>query len=467
MKTPLRNIVAILTGDAGSRGIGFLVTMYLARTLAPASFGLINVGLAVLGYLTLLNVPGLQMLEVRNAAATTGGLQERAGSIISFRLLAAPLLIGLTWGILGVVGVGAETRDVILLYALALLPLALSLDWLFQGKEDFRRVTASRLLNAIVVAAATVVLVRSNLDVRLTAVAFFAGSIAATMYLGVRYRRLYGMPSVRWDPSAWGGILRDNAPVGAAMFLSQSVTNLPPLVIGVLMSNADVGMYSAAMKMAFMMLIVDRTFSALFLPLATRYAVTRTAEFSKLLSVSTKAIAVVLVPLIIIACIVAEPAVGLVFGPGYEEAVPLFRILSLFVLITVFNSVFIATLLAFGRTKEYSMIVGTGGAFIIISVCGLTLLVGAAGAGAGVVLGEMAILAMLVRGVSRLTRIPGPAEILKPAAAGVVMAAAGLLSSGLHVAVSLAVSLGAFVLVLVVVGGVPRAEFRYLKERLV
>ena len=72
MKQPLKNIISIVSGDAGGRVIGFFVTVYLARILSPSSFGLINIGLAVLGYLSLIGSPGIQMVETRNAAAVEG-----------------------------------------------------------------------------------------------------------------------------------------------------------------------------------------------------------------------------------------------------------------------------------------------------------------------------------------------------------------------------------------------------------
>ncbi len=162
MKKPVRDILAILTGDIGARGVGFLVTLYLARVLAPASFGIISIGMAVLGYLSLLGSPGIQMVETRNAAAVEGGMPERTGAILSLRLVLAPLLICATYAGAWIAGVPEATRDVTALYALSLIPMALSLDWLFQGKEDFRGVMTSRLVNSVVFGLCVLLFVRTG-----------------------------------------------------------------------------------------------------------------------------------------------------------------------------------------------------------------------------------------------------------------------------------------------------------------
>jgi len=467
MKAPLRNILAILAGDAGSRVIGFIVTVYLARILLPASFGLINIGLAVLGYLSLVNSPGIQILEARNAAATEGGLRPRVGAILSFRVFLTPVLLLAAWGVLRAAGVGPDARDVILLYGLSLIPMALSLDWLFQGKEDFRVITASRLLNALVFAGFAFALVRTDQDVRMTAIAFLAGNIAAVVYLWVRYTRRFGPPPLGWDFAAWKGILRDNAPVGAAVLLTQSVTNLPPIAIGIFLSNTDAGMYSAAMKLAFVVLIIDRTLNAFFLPLATRYAVSRKEEYPKLLGVSVKAVVVTLIPLLISAWIVAGPAIRVVFGPGYDAAMPLFRVLTAYVFVTMLNSLFVCTLMAFGRTKEYALVVGAGAIVVCASVILFTALSGTAGAAWGIVLGETLILLMLIRAASRVTSIPGGPGLLKAGIAGALMATAAVLLDAAHPVVTLIAANAVYLGALAATGGIPHAEIRYLKERLV
>jgi O-antigen/teichoic acid export membrane protein len=467
LKKPVRDILAILAGDVGSRAVGFFVTLYLARVLAPASFGIINIGLAVLGYLSLIGSPGIQMVETRNAAAAAGGMPERAGAILSMRLVLSPLLVVLTYVAVTLGGVQAATRDVIALYSLSLIPMALSLDWLFQGKEDFRGVMVSRLINSLVFGTAVILFVRTESQIRLTPLAFLAGNAAAALVLGVMYRRRYGLPVVGWNPAEWGRVLRANVPAGAAMFLAQSVANLPPIVIGILLSNADAGVYSAGMKLIFLLLLVDRTLNSLFLPAATRYAVTRTEEFPALLSAALTAIVVVMVPVLIGTCIIARPAVSLIFGNGYEGAVPVVRVLTGYVLLTLLNSIMVCTLMAFGRTKTYSVIV-SGGAFIVcVTVVICTALFGAAGAGAGIIAGESVMLFLLVRAVSRVSVLPPLAVLARPALAGGAMAASAVGLSGVPPLVSLAASSALFVIVLLLIRGLPRREIRYLRERLI
>ena len=467
MKKPALNILSIAGGDVGSRAIGFLVTLYLARVLAPAAFGMISIGLAVLGYLSMLGNPGIQMVEARNAAATEGGMTERAGAIISLRLVLAPLLIGLASIVLLSSAIPGESRLVIWLYCLSVIPMALSLDWLFQGKEDFRRVMIARLVNALVFALLVLLLVRSATAVAFTPIAFLGGNTAGIAYLGAGYLRRYGRPAIRWNPAAWLRVLGDNAPAGLAMLLAQSVINLPPIMIGIYLSNAEAGVFSAGMKLIFTLLIVDRTLNALFLPVATRFAVGRPGEFPGLLSAAVSAIMVIMVPALVATGIVAGPVVGLLFGDGYEGAVPVVRILTGFVFLTLLNSLFICTLMAFARTRAYAVIVGGGALALCVAVVAGTALGGTQGAAWGVVAGEGIVLALLVAAAARSTELPPARTVLKPLVAGTAMGAAAVFLADLSPWLSVCACLSIFALILLAIGGIPRDDIRYLREKLV
>jgi len=467
VKKPALDILSIAGGDVGSRAVGFLVTLYLARVLAPASFGTISIGLAVLGYLALLGSPGIQMVETRNAAATEGGMKERAGAILSLRLALAPLLIVLGYIVALLYGVPGETRIVIGLYSLSLVPMALSLDWLFQGKEDFRRVMFSRLMAAVIFAILVLFLVRSASAVAFTPVAFFGGNAAGAAYLAAGYFRRFGRPLLRWDPTAWFRLLGENAPAGLAMFLAQSVTNLPPIVIGIFLSNADAGIFSAGMKLIFLLLIVDRTLNALFLPVATRFVVGRKEEFPELLSAALNSIVVVMVPVLVVTSVLAGPLVLFLFGAGYEGAVPVVRVLSGYVILTLLNSLFVCTLMAFGRTRAYATVVGGGAVVLCGAVIAGTALAGTQGAAWGVDVGEAVVLAALLYASSRLTRLPSARVVARAIFAGAVMVGAALFMAGQSPWLSAIASLALYVVVLVGTGGLPRGDIRYLRERLV
>jgi O-antigen/teichoic acid export membrane protein len=467
MKAPMRNILALISGDAASRGLGFLVSVYLARVLAPDSFGLISVGLSVLAYLALINGPGIQLVETRNAAASPDGLPARVGSVLSMRLALVVPILGLTALVMLVLDTPVAARAAVLAFGLSLIPLAASLEWFFQGKEDFPSLTYSRIATMAAYAGLCVVVVRYPGDVMPAALAYLAGNLIGAAWLLVVYGRRFALPGLSWNPRQWRDIFRHNAPVGVAAFLAQSSINLPPIVTALVLGNAAAGIYSAAMKFVLIGLVGDRLVASLFLPLVSRYAASRPADVPHLVRVGMKTASVAVLAGVFSAYFLAAPAVSFVFGAGYVDAVPVFRILSLYVALTILNSLLTGTLVAFHGTREYSRIMTAGA--VVLAACAflLTPRFGLAGMAWSVVAGEAMDLILLARAVGRHVALPPAADYLRllPSLASAPAAAVAL--AALPDAAMAVVVPAVFILVLRLTGALPSAELRFLREKVV
>lgn len=465
MKQPLKNAGALLIGDAGSRVIGFGVTVYLARILEPAGFGLITIGMAVLGYLLLAASPGIQTVEVRNVAASREVNPGRVGAVLSLRVALALLLLPAAWLAAAFVIEDPGTRTLVLLYAVALLPLALLLDWFFSGRERFGVVAGARLLNAGVYGVSVVLLVRSAGDIILAPAAFILGAGAAAAMLLIRYRRECGPVAFRWDPPAWRRILGENVPVGLATLLGQNVTNLPPIVIGLVAGASAAGQFSAAMKLVFVLLMLDRLLNALLLPVMSRYVASRPEDVPRLFTAVGRSVLLVILPCAILCAVLASELVPLIFGEGYGEAAVLFRILVPYVVLTLLSSLHVMMLVAAGKERRYTLLMIVSSAVSALLVILLALVAGPAGAGWAVVGGEAVALMLLAREARPVTAVPIRQIILRPAAAALPMAACLLWLSWLHPLIAAAVGIVVFGLSVVLLGGVSGEDLRFLRGR--
>jgi O-antigen/teichoic acid export membrane protein len=467
MKRPLKNLLSLGLGDAASRVVGFLVTVYLARTMGPSDFGVFNIGFAVLGYLGLVASPGIQVLEARNAARLTGIDAERVGAVVSLRLVLALLLWGGTIGVSHLAIEDEMTRHVIILFAAALVPLALMLDWFFQGKEDFVVVGLAKLVNYAVYGSFVLVLVQSSRGPLMAAAAFGAGNVAGAVLLWTIYHHRCGPVGLQWSPVTWRHIAAAGVPVGAAMLLTQSAINLPPLVIGMIAGNTDVGWYSAAMKLVFFLLIIDRLLNALFLPAVTRYVTSRPDEAPYFVAITSKVIILAALPAVMLGVVLAPVAITWVFGSGYDDAIPVLQILMGFFLFTLLNSIYMATLIGAGREAVYTHNAAVGALLLVLMVVALTLLAGIEGAAFGVVAGEFLILALMMRATKLVLPLRLGTVVTRPMIAGIVMVLTAYFSREAGPPAAGALACAAYVVSIIALKGFTRQEFRFLRERFV
>ena len=468
MKRATKNVLAFVVGDAGGRFVGLWVTIYLARVLDPSGFGVMNIGLSMLGYLLLVGSPGIQTLEPRNVAAREGVDTARVDAILSMRLFFSVILVVLAWLVSTFVFFKSrETRDVVEFYSLSMVPLALFLDWFFQGKEHFVAISSSKITNALVYALCVFLLVHSFEDVRMTALAFGAGNVAASIVLLIFFKRRFGAIRLRWQPDAWRAILKANVPVGVATFFGQSVTNLPPLVIGFFATKADVGTYSAAMKVIYVLLLMDRVVNALLLPVVARYAASRREELPDLISTILKVLNVLVFPMALAGALGASTFIPFVFGPGYTASILVFQILVWYFAVTMMNSVFATVLIATGRERSFTRVMILGSIVTAMAIAILTGYLGTVGTALGVVLGEMTTTCLMTLRARRSIPFPFGRTLGSPlwalSAAGIV----ALCMQSFAISLVLLCSLTTYIAVLLLLKGVRGEEIRFLKERFV
>lgn len=465
MRGPIKKAAWFVAGDVGTRAVGFLVTVYLARTLGIEFFGVISVGIAVLGYLAQFSGSGIQLIEARNVASRQGADPGRIGDVLSLRLAISIVLIASVGAITYSLFTAIETADSISLHALVLIPLAINLDWFFQGKEQFGTLSSSKILGAIVYGLVVFLTISGPADFRYAPAALGLGGVASAVFLLVLFQSRFGNLIARPKPGNWPRLLREHVPVSFAMLLAQNAVNLGPIVLGALYGSGDAGLYSVGMKMIVTLLLLDRTFNGVYLPMASRIAATRPEEMSRILTISLKIAIIVTFPLALCFFAGANQIIDLIFGPGYDGAGHHFSILLVYLVATIPNSICGCSLIASGREAEYTKNLAIGSAVLGILVVVGAVVFGPLGAAGGVALGEWVMFGMFFRVVRKTTSVQ-VSSILRPMIAVSVMACSTALLIESNLVTTLGISLLAFVVTLFATRGLDQEEIIMLKERL-
>lgn len=467
MKRPAKNLVAFFAGEVGGRLIGFAISVYLARIVEVSAFGILNIGFAVLAYLAMVSSPGIQLLETRNVAASDRVDLSRVGSILSMRLfLSGVLLVWVAVGAFLFIN-NAETRDVVILVTCALFPMSFLLDWFFQGREDFAAVSYSKVVNSLGYGVMVVLLVHSHTDVRMAALSFVVGSSAAAFFLFMKFRRSHGRLDLGVRFASWKNILAENFHVGVVIFLAQSVQSFPPLLIGIVYSSAETGLYSAAMKLILLSLLLDRGLNALLLPAMSRYFSRGRDEIKRLFAVALRSLLMIILPAAIVGFAVSSMIVVILFGESYRRAIPVVQVLLAYGALTLVNTLFMTTLIGAKREKEYTRAMIPGTLAGVVAVVIFTFLAGIVGAAWGVVVGEFVTVVLMGIKTRRMLEWSAMRSLGPPLIAALAMSVALLLAGGMELPSQIGISILTYLILLVSLRGIRKDDILYLKEKLV
>jgi O-antigen/teichoic acid export membrane protein len=228
---------------------------------------------------------------------------------------------------------------------------------------------------------------------------------------------------------------------------------------------AGAGQLSAALKLIFALLMLDRALNALLLPVMSRYASTRPGDLPALIGVVGRTTLLVGLPITVLGIILAPWLVPLVFGAGYGEAVLLFQILLPYVGMTLLSSTYVVVLLAAGKERLYTRLMLAATGILVVLVVVLTVMFGPAGAAWGVLGGEACALVLLARAAHTMSGVPPASILVRPIAVSLPMIACLLLPPLVAPPAAAAIALALFLAALLIAGKGGRSDFRYLRER--
>ena len=386
MKQVTRNFLSLASSEIVRKVLGFLAVAYLARHLTLADFGLVSLGFTVLSYTINISSAGLDLFGIRQIAK--GADRDFVGRLVSLRLIIAAAVFVLTAVITSLIVRDPLTVRIIIIFNCSLFAYALLLEWLYQGREAMKTVSLGKSVTAAVYLALILLLVHSDIDLLWVAVAAVAGDFAMMMFYASKYRREGNSLRPVADLAAWKQMAGESLPLGVGTVLGQISANLAPVVLAILMTNVEVGLYSAASKLVVFLLLIDRVLGVLLLPASARLQASSPAQLSVRLGEAMKWILIAALPICLGGMLVSKDLIRIVFGENFVAASGLFGILVWFLCFTMIHTVYTSGLVAVAPSNVYGRVMMIGAVIYTLAVVLLTKFYGLYGTVFGVVVSE-------------------------------------------------------------------------------
>ena len=394
--------------DVARRILGFLAIAYLARKVGVQEFGAVSVGFAVLSYAVMVSAFGMPFYGTRETAR--GSPKNLINAIVSLRLVAGCIAyVGVV--IVCLLFVSRETAFLIIVFCLSLFPFSFLIEWYYQGKERMGFIGAGRMMSAVVYFGMIFLFVRSASDIVWVAIAAVAGDIIHAVYLWLMYRRVMQGEQFRFTLKGGRELLKSSFPLGYGSLIGGLSINVPQIALGILMTNHEVGLFSAASKLVLFLLMFDRVFGTLLLPASSRLQESSPALLTSTLTFSMKWILLLTLPICVGGTVLSGDIMLLVFGTQYADSALLFTVLIWFFMFTTLHTVYTSGLIAFGKEKIYAKVMLISGAIYLISIVGGILLFGVVGAAAAMVISEAATYFIMRKKYHEFSKIPLPGSL--------------------------------------------------------
>lgn len=341
--------MALGGGEAAARLAAFAATVYLARTLSPAMYGIVGVAMGVMLYLTQLADGGIELVGVPLVARNRARLAELAEPVLSLRFVAS-VALALVVVAAGLTVLPQPDGAVMASSALALVFTGLSVRWVHLGLERAGAIAVARTLGEIVALLAIVALVHGAGDVGNVPLAQFVGAAVTAAVLLVTLQRSGHRLEWRWSPAAARPVFARSRHLIVFTLLGLLLFNFDLIYLRLRSGAAAAGYYAAAYTMVAFAANLIVAFAHTVLPTLSRLE-REPAERDALYATACAQAFALALPVGVGAWYVAAQVVGEIFGAAYLPGVVALQWLAWSIPLAALRELPVVALIAAGQER--------------------------------------------------------------------------------------------------------------------
>jgi O-antigen/teichoic acid export membrane protein len=324
------NTVAQTIANLVTRFSHVLLTFFMARTLQATGIGIYSTAIAYFGLIDVATNMGATTFLVREIAKEPSKTNRYVVHFSVVGTVVTIVVLALFWAVLPYLGYSAELTTSMYIIVLALIPGTLNAvqQSVFVAHQRVKFVTYTTFFSAILNIGVSIYLLRQGYGVvglMATLVVIQYLVMIAYFYFISRY-----ITRLHWEFefSFARQMLREIKTFAALSILGALFAQPEIIILSLLASEAQVGYYSAAFKVAGLWLFISQIYMTNVYPVLSRSFHLEDQKFQIIRDKSIKYLLAISLPLAVGIMVTAEPIVNLLYGPGFEVSVLPLQILA-------------------------------------------------------------------------------------------------------------------------------------------
>jgi O-antigen/teichoic acid export membrane protein len=310
--------------------VGFLVIAVMTRYLAKDQMGEFFLAAAIGAVAAQATELGTTRHLIRSVASDRTAALHNLGQVISMRLPA--MLLSFAVVNTACLVVKPSLLDTLLLVSFYLLlqDMQFSFNAFFTGLEHYGYRTGIEVTGQALLAGLTLLLASHGGGLHAILYAYVGAYASVLAVTTTIVRRQYGPFHLRWDLEELRGVARLSLPILAVTLLDTVHFKADTVMMGFMRPLSDVAAYAAAYRLFEVSRLVIRPVALIFYPICVTLAAKHDwPELERVFRKLTRTSLLFGVVTTLGVVALAGVAVPLVFGPKYEDSVPLVRVLFL------------------------------------------------------------------------------------------------------------------------------------------
>ncbi|MFA6047396.1 MAG: flippase [Parcubacteria group bacterium] len=336
----------------------------ITRYLGQKGFGDYATVLAFFSLFAALSDLGLYSISTREISREGADETKIMGNMFSLRILSSLVVLILAPAIVYFFPYSPEVKGGIIIAAGSyVFSCAYQiLNGVFQKNLAMDKVAFSETLGKALQVILVIMAVKYDLGfVWIIWALFFymVFSFALVFWWSRRYIKI----RPQFDFSYWKKFLKESYPIGIAAVISFLYFKMDTILLSVMRSSSDVGIYNAAYKVVENITFFPGMIMGLIFPIMSHSIFTDKARFLEISNKTFKVFFLVVVPLIVGTLFLSEGVINLIGGAGFTESSAVLEILVFSLALIFFGNFYNSILIAGNLQKKLMFVLGAAAVF--------------------------------------------------------------------------------------------------------
>ncbi len=384
MNRVAKNAIVVISSSILAQLFAFLTTSFCGKRLGEAAFGELTTVQSMITYFTLFVLFGLQTYGTREIAKNKSQIKTVVGDIIVFRII----LFIISFVIIVVMSLciwkfnhDGVLAILLVLYGLTLLPMAMSIDWVYSGLQKMEYNSVYNILKSGIPFVLVYIFLKEKTQLYyvplFTVLALVLGVLF--QFYGYFFKERLGV-KVRLNKRTMLGYVNFGIPFVISGLLAMINGNVDRVVIYFSRGSTEAGIYASGYNIIFFLInVVGMIFIPIFPVMITYFNENAKEKLNELMNKTSKILAAFIIPVALGGIILSKQLIILLYDKTYLNAYISFSILLSYVIILFFRELYGYGLNACNLEKKYvkavavSAIVNLGLNLILTPIYGMNI----------------------------------------------------------------------------------------------
>jgi O-antigen/teichoic acid export membrane protein len=340
-----------------------LVTRYLGKE----GFGNYATALAFLSFFSAIADLGLNSASTREISRPQADEKKIMGNIFFLRIVVSFLVFVLSPIIVCFFPYPPEVKRAIIIVAASFLFSSSYqiLNGVFQKNLAMDKVAFAELMGKILQVAVIYFAIRWKLSftwIMSSLFFYMVLSFAIVYFWSKKYLRF----KMQLDWEYWKKFLKSSYPIGLGVFITFIYFKLDTILLSVMKTSADVGLYGAAYKIIENITFFPSMIVGLVFPIMAGSIFYNFENFRKVSDKTYKFFWIFIIPLVIGTLFFADEIIEIIGGAGFSESALVLKILIFALVFIFFGNFFNAILIAGNQQKKLMLILSVAAIFNVV-----------------------------------------------------------------------------------------------------